>query len=108
MEFRVRLSRRSERDVAEAFAFIQSDSEARAVRWRVGLERVLRKLQSQATIHGFAPENQSARCEVRQILFGRYRILYTIQENVAFVLTIRHGARQFLSRKELDAILGED
>ena len=36
--------------------------------------------------------------------FGKYRILYTVRERTVLVVTIRHGARLFLSGEEVDAI----
>lgn len=51
-----------------------------------------------------APEDEFARCEVRQLLFGKYRILYTIRADTAYLLTIRHGARLPMSGEEIDSI----
>ena len=53
---------------------------------------------------GFAPENDYASCEVRQMLFGQYRVLFTIREQIVFLLTIRHGARKLIAGDEIDAI----
>lgn len=53
---------------------------------------------------GFAPENAYASCEVRQMLFGRYRVLFTIREQIVILLTMRHGARNFIAGDEIDAI----
>lgn len=53
---------------------------------------------------GLAPENRDSREEVRQYLFGRYRVLYTIRERTVFILTIRHGTRRFLPGADIDAI----
>lgn len=49
-----------------------------------------------------APESQDATIEVRQLLYGRYRILYTVRGSTVFVLTVRHGARQFMALEELE------
>ena len=51
-----------------------------------------------------APENQDTKIEVRQLLYGRYRILYTVRGSVVFVLTVRHGARQLMTAEELETI----
>lgn len=48
--------------------------------------------------------NQDTKFEVRQLLYGRYRILYTLRGSVVFVLTVRHGARQFMTTEELETI----
>lgn len=45
-----------------------------------------------------APESGLFPFEVRQLLYGHkphvYRILFTVQGNVVYVLHIRHGRRQ--------------
>jgi len=47
-----------------------------------------------------APENASVPFEMRQLLYGRkphfYRILFTIEDEVVYVLRIRHGRRHHL------------
>ena len=104
MEYRVEISRRAARDIEEAFAYIHADSPANAVQWRRRLEQEIDLPQKTPEAFGFAPENWAARAVVRQHLFGRYRILYTVQEQTVVVLTIRHGARRFLTGREVDSI----
>ena len=104
MAFKVELSRRAERDIEEAFEYVHADSPLNAVRWRNRLEGRLQILERTPEAFGFAPENCDARAEVRQLLYGRYRILYTVRSLSVFVLTIRHGARLFLSGREVDSI----
>lgn len=45
--------------------------------------------------------------EVRQLIYGRYRTIFRIDEKhkVVHVLTIRHSARRSLSEKEIQSIL---
>jgi len=104
MAFKVELSRRAERDIEEAFEYIHADAPLNALRWRKRLEQKLRILERTPEAFGFAPENCDARVEVRQLLFGRYRLLYTVRSPTVFVLTVRHGARLFLSGREVDSI----
>lgn len=104
MAYRVELSRRAERDIEEAFAYIHSRAPLNAIRWRKGLEKRLHALETNPEAFGFAPENKTARADVRQLLYGRYRILYTVCEKTVFLITFRHGARLFLTGEEIDAI----
>ena len=76
MEYKVELSLRAERDLEEAFDYIRGDSPSNAVNWRKRLEKKLRILERMPESFGFAPENHDAQAEIRQLLFGRYRILY--------------------------------
>jgi plasmid stabilization system protein ParE len=104
MEYRIELSQRTKWDVEAAFEYIRMRAPENAVRWRRRLEGRLRAIQRSPEAFGFAPENRDAKTDVRQAIFGRYRILYTIRERVIFVLTIRNGTRLFLGGEEIDAI----
>lgn len=103
MAYRVELARRAERDIEEAFEFIRSRAPLNALRWREGLQQRLRILETRPDAFGFAPENADSHNEVRQILFGVYRILYTIRGDVVFIIAVRHGARLHLTGEEINA-----
>lgn len=104
MGYRVELSRRAECDSEEAFLYIREQALLNAVRWWHGLEAKLRVLERMPESFALAPENQDTTVEVRQILYGHYRILYTLRGSTVFVLTVRHGARQFMRAEELESI----
>ncbi len=105
MGYQVELAERAENDIEEAFAFIRNRAPLNAVRWRRALEAKLDLLQRMPNAFALAPENQDWIGEVRQLLFGQYRILYTIVESTVYVLTVRHGARQLLTSRKLQALL---
>jgi plasmid stabilization system protein ParE len=48
-----------------------------------------------------APES-GPELEIRQLLYGRYRVLFTITSDTVYVLHIRHGARQQLKSVAID------
>jgi plasmid stabilization system protein ParE len=104
MAYRVELSQRAARDIEEAFDYIHCRAPLNAYRWREGLERRLRRLERSPHAFGFAPENEVAKANVRQFLYGAYRVLYTVRGVSVFVLTVRHGARLFLTGEEIDRI----
>ena len=102
MAFTIEFSDLAWNDIHDIVEYIQQDSPAAATRWRRKLHEKLRILRTMAASFGMAPENDFARCEVRQLIYGRYRILYTVRNETAFILTIRHGARRFLSGPDID------
>lgn len=104
MAFTVEFSTRATRDVDEIVAYIQADSPTEATRWR---QRLLAKMESLRTLPeacGLAPEYALARREIRQLLFGQYRVLFEIRKESVFVVTIRHGARRAMRATEIDEI----
>jgi len=101
MKYSVELSERAEHDIKDAFLYIQKNGPASPVAWREGLREKLISLESYPEAHGFAPENALSRVEVRQLLYGPFRILFQVSNEVVHVLTVRHGARRFLRADEL-------
>lgn len=104
MAFATELSARAAIDIEEAFTYIYNRAPLNAVRWRKGLEERLEALKQYPEAFGFAPENKDAKTEVRQRLFGNYRVLYTIRGETVFILTVRHGAMKFLTGEVIDSI----
>jgi plasmid stabilization system protein ParE len=104
MAYRVELSQRAARDIEEAFEYIRSRAPVSAQRWRGGLQGRLRMLETNPEGFGFAPENEAAKADLRQLLYGTYRVLYTIRGETVFIITVRHGARSFLTGEEIDTI----
>ena len=104
MAYTVEFSARANRDIDQIVAHIHADSPLHATQWRRRLYRKLEALTTFPEGGGFAPENDEARAEVRQLIYGRYRTLYTIRGTTVHILTIRHGARQLLNGEEIDEI----
>ena len=111
MAFTIDLSRRASCDIEGAFDYIRAraadifvPAPLNAVRWRKGLEDRIQSLKQNPEAFGFAPENKDAKVEIRQRLFGKYRILYTVRGDVIFILAIRHGARAFLAPEDVDTV----
>ncbi|MEZ6060054.1 MAG: type II toxin-antitoxin system RelE/ParE family toxin [Planctomycetaceae bacterium] len=101
MAFEVELSERAGRDFENAFRYIADRAPQNAKRWRTRMGQAFSQLASLAGSLGEAPESRDTQVQIRQMLVGSYRILYTIRGDVAFVLTIRHAAMQFLPADEL-------
>ncbi len=104
MAYTVEFSARARQDIDAIVAYIQADSPVNATRWRQRLELKMSALRMMPEACGAAPESDRSRREVRQLLFGQYRVLFTIEDGTVFVLTIRHGARRFLAEDELESI----
>jgi plasmid stabilization system protein ParE len=51
--------------------------------------------------YGLAPEAEAAGVELRQMIHGVYRVLYTVDDKVVMIHAVRHGARRPLRRDEL-------
>jgi toxin ParE1/3/4 len=104
MVFQVEFSFRARRDVDQITAYISADSPINSARWRRRFHEKLRSLSAMPMACGLAPEDSVSGREIRQLLFGNYRVLFTIYQTKVFVLTVRHAARRLLTADELDGI----
>ncbi len=97
MAYRVELSPSTVDDIRTIVEYIARDSVESANQWRQQLFALLVRLASLPGSCSLAPENEYCEIEVRQLIFGQYRVLFTIQEDVdqVYVLTVRHGARRY-------------
>ena len=102
--YNVDLSARAAADLRTAYERIRERSPLNAQRWKDRLERKIASLEHFPERCGYAAENEYARVEIRQLLFGNYRALFTIRGNTVHVLTIRHTARRDISPDEIERL----
>ncbi len=102
--YRVDLSARAVADLHAAYDYIRQHGPANPDRWKSGFERKIATLESFPERCGLAAESQHSRVEIRQVLYGSFRALFTIRADRVFVLTIRHGARKDLPPEEIERI----
>jgi len=87
-------------DAGETYFWINEQSEQAALRWYEGLMKAFRSLEKNPLRCPLAPENAFFEEEVRQLIYGKYRILFTIEGEKVFVLRVRHGAREYLKPED--------
>lgn len=84
--------------VTEIARFIAEDNPAAAEKWVDSIfdsvEKLARFPQSGRVVPEFNKE------EIREIIFGNYRIIYQVNVSLVEILTVRHG-RQLLSETDI-------
>ncbi len=102
MNFQVELTERAQRDIDEAFAWLVSRSPAAAAQWHEELLATIGRLEMVPERCRIAAQESAAyRREVRQLLCGVYRVLFTIEGRTVYVLAVRHGRRRYLTAEDL-------
>lgn len=87
-------------DAGEAYFWISEQSESAALRWYEGLLKAFRSLEKNPLRSPLAPESVFFEEEIRQAIYGKYRILFTLEGETVYVLRVRHGARDYLKPEE--------
>jgi plasmid stabilization system protein ParE len=99
--FKVHPTRRALADADEVFMWINKEEPEAALRWYDGLLEAFRSLEQFPLRWGLARESPFFKDEIRQLIYGRYRVLFTIKENTVLVLSVRHGARDSLTPEDI-------
>ena len=89
-------------DIDGIECFIALDSSSRAVAWREMLLGRIESLSRMPRRCRKALESRKLGQEVRQMLFGDYRVLFVISDRTVIVLHVRHGARRPWSGRARD------
>lgn len=95
MKYRLELTARAKAEADEIYRWIADDSPANAARWYNRLVDIVDTLKELPERCPLAPESEFLERQIRQLLYGRYRILFEIQRDTVYVLHIRHGARDY-------------
>ena len=77
----------------EAARYIAGDRPAAAAKWIDGLFDAVSDLRTFPHKGRMVPE--AGRTEIREVLYGQYRVIYRLEEKRLFILTVRHQRRQF-------------
>jgi plasmid stabilization system protein ParE len=85
------------RRAEEAADFNARDDPAAAARWARRLFDAVRTLSAHPRRGRVVPE--LSRENVRELLYGDYRLIYRVSSRRVEVLTMRHGRRQFDPRE---------
>jgi plasmid stabilization system protein ParE len=97
---KVEVALAAEFELQQAFEWIRVDSPDRAVAWREEAVRAMQSLAVMSFRGAIAPEAEFFGREIRQLLFGRYRILYSVEGDTVYILHFIHGARRPLRTED--------
>jgi plasmid stabilization system protein ParE len=99
MAFRVEISLEAQIEADGILEWLLSQHAGETgLRWFQGLVNAVESLANFPERCSLAPENSEFSFEVRHLLYGRkphvYRVVFTIQEEVVYVIHIWHGRRK--------------
>jgi plasmid stabilization system protein ParE len=103
MTFRVETTPAAEQDADAILDWLLSQHAGdTGIRWFLALKDAIASLAESPERCPLAPETSLFPFEVRHLLYGHtrhvYRILFTIEDKVVYILHIRHGRRQPLKQ----------
>ena len=96
MRYEVLIQPEAEQDIEEAYCWLAEQSPSRAALWYNLLVDAVLSLETLAARCPIAPESPVFQREIRHLVYGAYRILFTIKGNEVHILHVRHSARDHL------------
>ena len=96
MEYNVVVAPRVERDLNEIYNYTIVESPVAAKRWLSSVLEELARLRGFPRTYPLAPENAWFDGELRQMIVGRYRVIFSLVQEDAevHVLHVRHSSRR--------------
>jgi plasmid stabilization system protein ParE len=106
MSFRINLSRHAVEDRERAFEWYAANySDEYAARWVIGITAAIKTLSKNPQRCPKALENDRFPFDLYELLYGtrknKHRVLFTIRNDVVFVVRIRHSAQRELTEDDL-------
>lgn len=101
MTYRVVLADNAIAEIMAAFAWIREESPTNADNWFNGLTATIDSLKTFPERCAVAPESTSIAVELRHLIYGRYRVIFTISDSTVSILHLRHSSRDYLTANEI-------
>lgn len=93
MSYEVILPEGPKQEIIEIANYIRQDSPQAAERWTDRIFDAIATLETFPEAHSYALENRTHSRELRNLLFGKYRIIFFVEQMRVIVVSIRHSAR---------------
>lgn len=105
MRFQVRTTKAAELQIETAYLWLKKRNKAYADECFKGLMNAIGSLQEKPRRCSLATEHELFTEEVRQLLYGKarnkYRILFTIRDDIVYVLFVRHTSQALLTGDDI-------
>lgn len=109
MSYTVEFTDVADMEIQNILLWMMGRSPEQTERWQEGLEHAAASLADFPGRCPLAPEHDAFNVEVRQLLYGKYRLLFTLidadndgENDTVRILHVRHGARLPFNRRGTD------
>lgn len=106
MTYEVLIVDQAAAEIRAAYEWLLDEAPLEADTWYDGLLEAIDTLAEMPKRCHLAAENEYYAEEIRQLLYGkrqgRYRILFTIEQQTVAILHVRHAARRYIHEEEDD------
>jgi plasmid stabilization system protein ParE len=101
MSFYVVMEKEAEEDLKDAARWQSQYSPDKAALWYFDAIEAIESLEKLPARCPRAPESSTFGVEIRHLIFGKYRILFLINDETVHILRVRHQAQDVLKPDEI-------
>ena len=100
MSYKVEITEKAQEEAREIIRWIAQYSPEKAALWHFELIEKVDSLENFPSRCPLAPESETHKKEIRNLIFGKHRILFIIEDETVYVLRVRHQAQDVLKLDE--------
>ena len=93
-QYKINIAPEAAKEIEDIYLYIAEDSPNNAIRWYFAIYEKIQTLKNFPASCPIAFEDRYYNFEIRNLIFGNYRVLYRIQDKTVQILHVRHVARQ--------------
>ncbi len=97
-KYRLEITQAAKDDVAANHDFIARDKPKAAAKWVRTFDRHVRSLRYLPTRYEVIPEAEEIQFPYRHVIWGNYRIIYKIEDDLVTIVRVFHAARLLRTR----------
>src|SRR5262245_35844421 len=94
MEYKIYVGEHAEAEIDAIVEWIGRSSPRSAARWLLGLKKAIESLSLFPSRCSRARQQEFDTQDIRQLVYGAYRVVFVIEARTVVVLRIPHAARQ--------------
>jgi len=99
LSYRILITLNAQKNLEEIVSYLKQESKNRAYAWLKRVQERIQSLQTNPRRCRQVPEYSGDK-EIRELLFGAYRIIFEMSSDEIFVLYVYHGARLLKLKKQ--------
>jgi plasmid stabilization system protein ParE len=96
VSYSLAIEEEAEQDIEAIVAWMAQYSPEKATLWGFEIQEAIESLQTFPFRCPLARESETFGAAIRHLLFGKYRILFTVIDETVYVLRVRHSAQDVL------------
>jgi len=94
IRYKINIAPEAAKEIEDIYLYIADDSPNNAAKWYFAIHDKINTLKDFPESCPIAYEDRFYDFQIRNLIFGNYRVIYRIQEDIIQILHVKHTAQQ--------------